>query len=327
MNPRSARFSVAVAALAFLVGVASASETKRTGGSGGDRTVTMDCGSNAFIVGVSAKGGKDSLIGMNLVRSVQFKCRPFDGATPGDTTSKTATARGTSSAVMEIREAATDCPKDMVVTELDLYAGWYIDKFEGFECQNSALGSKNVHMSVGGSTGTRSGFQCPAGEGLYRVDARVGGTIDSLKGYCRKFGAGVENKWAHMQMDASLRPKVSREAPVKIAPGRSRTFTFTVPESGTGGSKFLVHVAGETDLLGGGVVNLPDYKVEILNPSGNVVKTQTVTGTTLMQSIQMTFAAAGGWKVRVTNRKKDYGALDLNKLDFSPESAPVRRTW
>ncbi|HVE66935.1 MAG TPA: hypothetical protein VNC59_10175, partial [Thermoanaerobaculia bacterium] len=76
----------------------------------------------------------------------------------------------------------------------------------------------------------------------------------------------------------------------------------------------------------GAVVNQPDYKVEILNPSGNVVKTETVTGTR-MQGIPMTFAAAGGWKVRVTNRKKDYGALDLNQLDFSPDSTPARRTW
>lgn len=177
----------------------------------------------------------------------------------------------------------------------------------------------------GGTTGNRSGCDCPAGEGLYKVEARVGGSIDSLKGYCRKFGTGVENKSADTQMNASLRPKVDFEAPVKIAPAQSRTFTFTVPESGTV-KKFLLSVSGETDLLGGGLVNLPDYKVELLNPSGDAVKSKTVTGTTNDQHIPVTFGTAGAWKIRVTNRK-DYGALDLKILRFALEILTPRKRW
>jgi hypothetical protein len=327
MNPGRARFSVAVVALVALVGVASGSETKRAGGTGGERTVTMDCGANAFIVGASAKGGTDSLVGMNLVRAVQFKCRPFDGATPGDNTTKTVVARGTTSATGMVTEKFVDCPEGMVVVALDLYAGWYIDRFQSISCQDSALGEKNLLLNVGGTTGTRSSCDCPAGEGLYKVEARVGGSIDSLKGYCRKFGAGVEDKWAHTQMNASLRPKVAFEAPVKIAPAQSRTFTFTVPEGGTE-KNFLLSVAGETDLLGGGLVNQPDYKVELLNPSGDGVKSRTVTGTTNAQYIPVTFGTAGAWKIRVTNRKADYGALDLKILRFAPEMLQTpRKKW
>ena len=39
------------------------SETARVGGSGGIHTVTMDCGSGSFIVGVSATGGRDNPFG------------------------------------------------------------------------------------------------------------------------------------------------------------------------------------------------------------------------------------------------------------------------
>src|SRR4051794_33429855 len=45
-------------------------ETRRVGGTGGRRTVTMDCGTSAFVVGITAKGGRDGPFGFNLLRRV-----------------------------------------------------------------------------------------------------------------------------------------------------------------------------------------------------------------------------------------------------------------
>jgi hypothetical protein len=71
------------------------SETARIGGSGGTRTVEMDCGANAYIVGITATGGRDNPFGFNLLRDVKFACRTFSGTTPTGSTFQTAEAAAT----------------------------------------------------------------------------------------------------------------------------------------------------------------------------------------------------------------------------------------
>lgn len=44
-----------------------------------------------------------------------------------------------------------------------------------------------IDVRVGGSGGSFHALNCPAGEALYRVDARSGNAIDSLEGCCRRF--------------------------------------------------------------------------------------------------------------------------------------------
>ena len=130
-----------------------------------------------------------------------------------------------------------------------------------------------------------------------------------------------------VQINDGLRPRASHEAPVKIAPGRFHTFNFTVPKSGIN-VRFLLLVSAQTDLLGGGRVNRPEYKLELRNPSGNAVKTKTVTGTEYIQEIPVVFDLAGAWNVRVTNLKKDFGALDVTRLSVAPQPPSAgRRTW
>ena len=69
--------------------------TERVGGPGGNRTVVMDCGSNSFIVGIKASGGKyRGIVDMNLVRKLQFRCKSFKGMRPGREESLTAEAEG-----------------------------------------------------------------------------------------------------------------------------------------------------------------------------------------------------------------------------------------
>lgn len=309
---------LAVLAVMTATSGASATETARVGGGGGDQTVDMSCGSNAFIVGVVASGGKDQPFGMNLLRKIRFRCQAFTGTTPGANQPDTAQASAGDSATSNTSSDEGSCTSGRVVTNLELYAASFIDRLQSFECQTASASQSHIEMNVGGEGGSRQFIACPQGEALYKVTARKGGAIDSLKGYCRTFG-GLASQPLHIEINASIRPKHSYDAPVKIMPGKSATYDFTVPQRGVN-QTLKVGVTMETDLLGGGGMNPPDVKVEIIRPGGAVIASKTFNNAPagIVHQVSVTFPVAGSWDVRLTNLKKDLGAVDVRRVSFAP---------
>ncbi|MCI0415207.1 hypothetical protein L0222_20745 [bacterium] len=290
---------------------ALAGQTSLVGGSGGQQTVIMDCGSNAFMVGVSATGGKDGTFGFNLVRRIKFTCQTFNGTTPGASTTQTVEAVAAKAATVSVSSDSRSCPSGAVIEDLDLYAGNFIDRLAGFGCLTSSATHPNVSMNIGGDGGTRSGLTCPATEGLFKVEARVGDAIDSLRGFCRSFGS-LANESIPTQILATVSPKPSFAAPVKILPGASKNFQFTI-SSAASTPQASVGITGETDLLGGAKLNPPAIKLELINPSGSVVVSKIFSDVKsgIIQSVKFGFNVNGNWKLRVTNLKKDIGAVDI----------------
>src|SRR5689334_7455289 len=85
-----------------------------------------------------------------------------------------------------------------------------------------------VNVNAGGDGGTRSYVACPDGEGLFKVEARVGDAIDSMKGYCRIF-ISVASLSVPQQISATISPSsVSRSNPIIIPVNRSATLTFRI---------------------------------------------------------------------------------------------------
>jgi hypothetical protein len=273
----------------------------------------MNCGPNAFMVGVWAEGGRDNPIGFNLVRRIRFTCRSFSGTTPGSTVTQTPEAAGTSGVATTVSRNQVSCPSGMVLTGLDLYAGTYIDRLALMECRDGLAGIALPDVNVGGEGGQRGSFKCPVGEGLYRVDARVGSTIDSLKGYCRPFFS-LSRASVEEQFRASLSPNPSR-GPVKILPGRNATFSFEISNT-HGVTNASIDINARTDLLGFARMNPPEFRLEVLNPSGRVVASGTFRNTTegVLEQVRFTINATGTWKLRVTNLKKTTGALEVTSL-------------
>ncbi len=294
-----------------LAAVAIAGETARVGGSGGTKTVRMDCGPGAFMVGVWAEGGRDNPIGFNLVRRLRFTCRAFSGTTPGNTVTQTPEAAGTSRVTANVSRNQTSCASSMVLTSLDLYAGTYIDRLAAVDCRDGSGNTRFSSVNVGGEGGQRSNLQCPSGEGLYRVDARVGAAIDSLKGYCRPF-VSLSSTTVVEQASASLSPKPTLRQPVKIMPGRNATFSFKISNA-HGGSPVEIGISARTDLLGFAGMNPPEFRLEVLNPSGRVVASDAFRNTRegVIESVRVTINATGTWKLRVTNLKRTTGALEV----------------
>jgi hypothetical protein len=287
-----------------------AAETQRIGGDGGSRTVNMDCGAGSFIVGVVATGGKDFSLAPNIVRKLRFRCRTYDGTTFGTTTTLTTEAVADAPAKVSISSNSVTCESGNAIFDIDLNAGTYIDRISSFTCVRPTSGSTNLNFNVGGDGGNRQVMHCPLAEALYKVEARVGSSIDSLKGYCRAFGP-LEDADALTQMNATRTPKPTNTSPVKIMPRRAASFTFTVPPSGVN-QRFVPSITAQTDLLGGGSLNPPDYRMELLNPTGGVLATRNVSGNSVfLEGIAYTFNAAGTWTLRVTNLKQDIGALDV----------------
>jgi hypothetical protein len=312
---RSELTTTAIAATLLLAipTAAPAGTTAKVGGSGGTSTVTMDCGSSAFIVGLSASGGRDNPIAPNLVRKLRFTCRPFSGTTPGGSTSPTAEAVAGIQGSLNPSQSSVLCPQDKVVAYLEVYAGIYIDRIANAGCKSPSSVQSTLGVNVGGEGGSRQHLECPQGEGLYKVEARVGSSIDSLKGTCLAFGAAAVQPLA-VQISTSLSPKPNQSSPVKIVPGSSKDFSFKI--AGSPNERIGIGIAGDTDLLGGGAANPPEFKLEVLTPSGSVAASRTVSkpraGT--VNGVNVTINAAGTWKLRVTNLKKDYGALDVRAI-------------
>jgi hypothetical protein len=309
------RTLAAIASLAVLLSLsivpaAVAGTTAKVGGPGGSSTVVMDCGSSAFIVGVTAEAGKDEFVAPNVLRRVKFTCRAFSGTSPASSTTQTREAVASARSSYNSSRNSVLCSQDRVIHNLELYAGLYVDRIATADCRTSSSSQAFLNVNVGGDGGSRKFLECPNGEGLYKVEARVGSAIDSLKGTCRAFGAAAEQPLT-IQIQNSLSPKPTYSSPVKILPGAAKTFSFKI--SGTVNVRTKVGIASETDLLGGGSANPPDFKLEILNPAGNVVASRTVLKAYPMtvQSVTVTINSAGTWKLRVTNLKRSYGALDV----------------
>jgi hypothetical protein len=160
------------------------------GGTGGTRTVVLDCGADAFAIGLYAQGGKDNpTFGMNLVRQIQLRCRKFSNHRPLASAPETVTAVAKSDfqATADVSTSVARCGSDQAaVSSITFQAGGYIDRIQGFQCMDYPKTFDLINpMNVGGFGGSRQGVQCPKGEALYKLTLRLGGAIDSVVGTCR----------------------------------------------------------------------------------------------------------------------------------------------
>jgi hypothetical protein len=286
-------------------------ETRRIGGSGGRRTVTMDCGTSAYIVGITATGGRDGPFGFNLLRKVKFTCRPFTGTTPGASTTETSEAVADKAATDNVGTGSGRCPSGYVIDNLELYAGVFIDRLNTGSCTDPLQNQSFVNVNAGGDGGGRDYVACPAGEALFKVEARVGDAIDSMKGYCRIF-TSVASLSVPSQFSATKSPDPSRENPVTVPVNDSRTFLFRISNFTAPFANLQIGVGAETDLAGGAALNPPDFKLELIDPAGAVVASQTY-GRQRSELFLLTYRINknGTWRMRVTNLKKELGALNV----------------
>jgi hypothetical protein len=276
----------------------------------------MDCGSSSFIVGATAKGGRDvQVVGWNVLRRLKFTCRALNGTS----TTQTTEAVADKPATYDASNGSGICGADRVAASLEFRTGLVIDRFHTIKCHTVTLGHQFIDINVGGDGGSRAFLECPNGEALYKVVARVSDNIDNLKGYCRSF-VPVTNRKVSDQINESVTPKPSSANPVNVLVRSSRTFSFTVLDFQQAMPKVLVGVTGGTDLLGGAALNPPDYKVELLNPSGTVVGSKTFNdaNTMTINGVTFTFNANGTWKLRVTNLKQDIGTLSITSFTATP---------
>lgn len=182
---RALPVSVAAGMLFFCAGTSQAGLTERIGGTGGDRTVRMECGAEAFMTGIDASGGASNPLDTSLVRVLSFECTGFGATTSfGPTTA----ARAGLGHLMNLTHGVARCAAGEVLSTVHLRAGFYIDQIQSVSCVGrNGLPSSPIVVGAGGGGGSPYTLQCPSGEALYRVDAMVGGAIDSLRGHCRLF--------------------------------------------------------------------------------------------------------------------------------------------
>jgi hypothetical protein len=190
MNARILAAWGALALFALSAGSALAGTTAKVGGTGGTRTVVLDCGTDAFAIGLYAQGGKDNpMVGMNLVRQIQLRCRKFSNHRPLASAPETVTAvaRSDFQATADVSTSLTRCGSSQAaVSSITFQAGAYIDRIQQFQCMDYPTTFDLLNaMNVGGFGGSRMSAQCPRGEALYKLTVRVGGAIDSVVGTCR----------------------------------------------------------------------------------------------------------------------------------------------
>jgi len=295
--------SILFAFITLITGIAIAGSTALVGGSGGTSTVTMDCGSTAFIVGVTASGGQDGQFGSNLLRKIRFTCKPFTGTTPGTSTSQTPEASAAKQATLSLSSAAGNCTS-APVGNIRLRGGIFIDRVGEADCFDNQV----VALNVGGFGGSDANLACPGGEALFKVVAKVGDAIDSLQGFCRSFTPPT----LAQQIANTVTPKPSFSSPVKISVNSSKSLSFTITNA-TPSQTFSIGIDGETDALSGGTLNPPEYKLEVINPSGSVVASGSFSKVpaSTVKSVKATINATGTWKLRITNQKQQLGQLNV----------------
>jgi len=183
---RAAALAAATGAL-ICFGASHASETERVGGTGGQRTWRLECEqADGLLTGMYALGGPRTPLDMSLVRQVGFVCRGF-GAGAYERWTQVVPPVGGFEVINETFNEV-HCPPGEALYAIDVRAGLYVDSIRAVRCRNRAgRASSPIQVNVGGSGGQDWSLQCPAGEALYRVDAKAGTAIDSLKGYCRRF--------------------------------------------------------------------------------------------------------------------------------------------
>jgi hypothetical protein len=316
MKRRNEMRHVVVLLSLLCASAAFSGETDRVGGTGGERTVTADCGSTGFIVGLEATGGKNaSLIGMNLVRTLRFTCRQFSGATGAATTTTTPEMRAGDSASELVSRSTVLCPTSMVISTIEARSAMFVDRLVNTNCRDNGTGLQVMPMNVGGDGGSRTFLSCPQGEGLYKVVARLSGAVDSLKGSCRSI-TGLASQPVSTQIQNTASPNPSPSTPMRIAAKSSASIRFTILETGVGQSINL-GIFGETDLLGGGQLSPAEYKLEVLNPAGTVIASKIVKNPPLgiVQKVAVTFTSAStNWKFRITNLR-DFGTLEVKVFE------------
>jgi len=316
--PTTVRAVLLITSLVSSTSSFTMSETARVGGSGGRRTVTMDCGTGAYIVGATATGGKETpLLGFSLLHTVKFTCRAFTNGVPATTTTHTAEAVGDKPVADDFTRGWGDCPSTHVVFAVQVNAGFYIDRLTNLICTTPSQAQTDVWLNVGGSSGTRAFMECPAGEALYKVEARVGDAIDSLKGFCRPFGS-LSTVSVPSQISSTVSPKPSPASPVAVPVNSTKSFSFAVSNYQSATASVLIGVTAETDLLGGAVMNPPQFKVELINPSGSVVASKSFNnpGPTIC-GVTFRINANGAWKLRITNLKTTIGTLNVRSFDVT----------
>jgi len=160
------------------------SETSLIGGPGGDIRVRMECSPGAYVTGFSASGGIYFSGDVNVLRRLRFTCTGFtagaQGSVPPGVEPRHGIGLETSTSVR--------CPDGEALFRISAHTGAFVDSIVAAGCRTrSGWDSAPIEVRVGGSGGSYHGLACPAGEALYRIDARAGNAVDSLKGYCRRF--------------------------------------------------------------------------------------------------------------------------------------------
>jgi hypothetical protein len=158
----------------------------------------------------------------------------------------------------------------------------------------------------------------PAVQALYKVEAKLGDAIDSLKGFCRSFGT-LSALSVPTQAENTASSKPSSSAPLVIPVKSDKTISFIISNFQASTVPVLVGVSPVTDLLGGGAANPPQFKVELINPSGAVVASKSFSNVTqpFICGVSYQINANGTWKLRVTNLKQTLGTLNVISFDVS----------
>lgn len=268
---------------------ARAGETERVGGPGGEQTVRMDCGSNGFITGLYARSGRRIGYDMTLVRDLAVICTSFGGS------ERSAYPASVRADYAHSQDAArtVQCPKgDYAIYGMSLRAGLYIDRLREAWCRHpTTFPPPPLSIEVGGTGGSREQLACPSRQALYRLDARVGEAIDSLKGYCRVFPPPNPQSVAlAAQINASLAPRPPMSLP---SSGTSKVLQFHVPDSSLYRSVLFQLIASGT----GGMTPSVTYRIDFVDPTGAIMKSSTVSNPVAGVSIH--FAKAGTWTLKM----------------------------
>lgn len=85
------------------------------------------------------------------------------------------------------------CSPDQALYRISAHTSSYVDSIDSAGCRRSdgsastAAFVSSYYVRPARRDGTYRSLNCPVGQALYRIDARVGSAVDSLRGYCRTF--------------------------------------------------------------------------------------------------------------------------------------------
>ena len=178
------RFFVIVATALFPT-VAWATIAGSCGGPGiGTTTKTLDCGTAAYMVGITGRAG-------GYVESIQLICRKMVNGTLEANAFTTAVA-GKQNVVANYEGLAAN--SNQVVKGIDLHCGTFVDRIDMLwfdairngqrvQCGDGGCGD---FVNGGGTAGFSKRLFCPAGELAHKLVVKSGMWIDNITVYCRK---------------------------------------------------------------------------------------------------------------------------------------------